>query len=211
MLRANLTHRLINGSVGTVTGFVPATADNIAPAFRHVRSVFGTLEAYVAQQRFQHGVDVALMPLVHFRGEAAPIPIPPVVVAAGGDALTHFYEVTALCVPLVQAYAFTIHKVQGMTLLGDVHIALGKLWRCNHIVYVALSRVRRPEQVLLSGFRASLVAVNPDAVGFDVSAPEAKGFGGAEDAGGCPRCRRRAAPRSVRDAWGAQAAGPGRR
>jgi ATP-dependent DNA helicase PIF1 len=178
MLRRNLTRGLINGSVGVVTGFVPATAENIAPAFQKLPQVHALIDAYAAQQRYVHGVALPLLPVVEFKGfgDGKAIPVPPCAFAAGGDVLTHYYEIATLCIPLVPAYAFTIHKVQGMTLRGAVHIALGKLWKCNHIVYVALSRVRTPDQLVLSGFKPDLVHVNVSAIHFDAGIPAAVSF-----------------------------------
>jgi len=53
--------------------------------------------------------------------------------------------------PLMLSWAFTIHKSQGKTLDRAV-IDLGKAKKCTGMTLVALSRVRKLEQMLLKPF-----------------------------------------------------------
>ena len=53
--------------------------------------------------------------------------------------------------PLVLSWAFTIHKSQGKT-LDQVVIDLGKSEKCSGMTLVALSRVRRLNDLLLKPF-----------------------------------------------------------
>ena len=49
--------------------------------------------------------------------------------------------------PLIPAHAITIHRVQGMTLEGDVHLLLNSEVFADGQAYVAISRVRRLDQL----------------------------------------------------------------
>ena len=48
---------------------------------------------------------------------------------------------------LIPAHAMTVHRVQGMTLENDVHILLNSEFFADGQAYVAISRVRRLEQI----------------------------------------------------------------
>jgi len=61
--------------------------------------------------------------------------------------------------PLILAYAITIHKSQSLTLDSAI-MELGGCF-AEHMVYVALSRVREMENVHLKSFYASKIRVNP--------------------------------------------------
>ncbi|KAL6144251.1 hypothetical protein ACLB2K_054946 [Fragaria x ananassa] len=62
-------------------------------------------------------------------------------------------------VPLILAWASSIHKCQGMT-LDCLHTDLSKAFE-NGMVYVALSRVRSLEGLYLSGFNRWKIMVHP--------------------------------------------------
>ena len=106
------------------------------------------------------------IPMVRF-GDGDSVPIIPWSFSSGGDGFSSYFELTALCIPLTLAYAFTVHKVQGLTLFGKVQIDLSRMWPCDHLLYVALSRVRSPEQLAVSGFQPRLVQADQRAVKFD--------------------------------------------
>jgi len=177
MLRQNFTNRLINGSTGVVTGFVPATLDNVSTAITAAMpSVVAALEEYATQQQRMHGITCPVMPVVKFPSVPHPIAIPPVPITVGGCALTEYFEAASIAVPLSLAYASTIHKAQGMTLRCPVRICMERMWACNHIVYVAMSRARAASQITVSGFKPELVRVNPAAAAFDANVPGASDF-----------------------------------
>ena len=109
-----------------------------------------------------------LMPVVRFGPEDSDvIAIPPWSFSVGGDSPTNYFSIGAICLPLSLAYAFTVHKVQGLTLLGRVHINLEGMWACPHLMYVAMSRVRNPAQLTIAGFDEEHVKADPEAVSFD--------------------------------------------
>jgi len=167
MLRVNAGHRLVNGAVGKIVGFVPAKMDNLKGQLRKIEFVKAALDVYVNHQQFTHGVEEPLLPVVKFNGIEDEAVIPPWPFSVGGDALSQHYELTSVAIPLMPAYAFTIHKVQGLTLLGPVRLELQNLWQCKHAIYVAMSRVRSPQQLSVSDFREDLVTVDNGAVLFD--------------------------------------------
>lgn len=61
--------------------------------------------------------------------------------------------------PVSLAYASTIHKIQGAT-LDRAHLTLKALWEPGQ-AYVALSRVRRAEDLSLEGWSESSIMVDP--------------------------------------------------
>lgn len=73
----------------------------------------------------------------------------------------HGGEYTRLMFPIVPAFALTIHRVQGATLTGDVHILLNAEIFAAGQAYVALSRVERLEQLHLWGLHREALKGNP--------------------------------------------------
>lgn len=172
LLRVNLSNRLVNGSVGTVVDYVPATPEKLPSFLLKSPRLAKALEQYTSHARFALGNDDPMIPLVRFRGsEKQDVPIPPWPFNVGGDIGTNYYSIDAISIPLTLAFAFTVHKVQGLTLLSKVRLELEKMWKCPHIVYVAMSRVKRPEQLSISGWKDELVIANQDAVKFDANVP----------------------------------------
>ncbi|KEG13674.1 putative PIF1 helicase-like protein [Trypanosoma grayi] len=45
------------------------------------------------------------------------------------------------------------------------------MWPCEHLLYVAMSRVRNPEQLSMSSFEPSMVVANKECVEFDRKLP----------------------------------------
>ena len=68
---------------------------------------------------------------------------------------------TRLQIPLVPAHAMTIHRVQGATLTGDVHILLNREIFADGQAYVALSRVQRLSQLHLWCLDREALQANP--------------------------------------------------
>lgn len=65
---------------------------------------------------------------------------------------------SATQIPLVVAYASSIHKVQGLT-LTSAYLDLGSCF-CNHQVYVALSRVKSIDGLKLLSFDPKKIKIN---------------------------------------------------
>ena len=74
---------------------------------------------------------------------------------------SHYSLLSRTQVPLAAAWAITIHKCQGMTLeRAEVHLA--KAWE-QAAIYVALSRVRKPEGLTVASWPTSTNSKGPNA------------------------------------------------
>ncbi|KAI9115688.1 hypothetical protein K1719_013357 [Acacia pycnantha] len=121
---------LVNGATGEVVGFANAKSyDEVCP---HM-----------------------LLPIVKFDSGGA------MVVEPATWQVMHGEEVVAWRkqIPLLLAWALSIHKCQGMT-LDRIHTNLSSAFGCG-MVYVALSRVRSLKGLHLSGFTRSKIQANP--------------------------------------------------
>jgi hypothetical protein len=179
MLRTNLCEKLPNGMIGRVVGFtnsVEEVWDTIDKYnLRSKRSWHsdqipdGPTPAATAEASTVGPADDPLLPgagavryrrdfpIVQFEGFPEPIPIPLHGHTVGGDRQTDFFELTVLAVPLDLAYAFTVHKVQGMTLTGKVSIDFSSYFSSKSLVYVALSRVKHPSQLVVKGLKPWMI------------------------------------------------------
>ena len=68
--------------------------------------------------------------------------------------------------PLVPAYAFTVHKVQGLTIDGPMVVDCRRMWQCDHLVYVAASRVKKREHLRVIGLQEHMISVDSAALKF---------------------------------------------
>lgn len=112
---------------------------------------------------FETGTDGEKYPLVHFQNDVKRI-IEPLEWKNDREGKT---VATRKQVPLMLAWAVTIHKSQGMT-LDNASIALGSVFE-NGQAYVALSRVRTLSGLRLTSFNPSKIMANPEAIAFDKS------------------------------------------
>lgn len=70
-------------------------------------------------------------------------------------------------IPIIVAFAATIHKFQGATLTNAI-VDLGKSVFESAQAYVALSRVRNPNNLYISNWDKKSIKVNPLALSFDL-------------------------------------------
>ncbi|CAD2222837.1 DNA repair and recombination protein, mitochondrial precursor [Angomonas deanei] len=165
LLRANLTRNLVNGSIGTVVDFAECKLETF-PEYLRSENIDECIERYRIFCFTECGMPIPMIPVVRFHtGET--VAIPPWEFTVGGTPNTHYYSLSSVALPLSLAYAFTVHKVQGLTLVGRVHLELSRMWPCEHLLYVAMSRVRNPEQLSMSSFSPQMVVANEDCVRFD--------------------------------------------
>ncbi|CUF92138.1 DNA repair and recombination helicase protein PIF1, putative [Bodo saltans] len=171
LVRSNLSSTIVNGCVGTVVGFRPCTPESVSHYLLHSqRDVY--LGAYANFMRHEQCNASPMLPVVDFGGGVVEV-IPPCSFEVGGMADTNHYSASLIALPLTLAYAFTVHKVQGLTLVGRVHLELSKMWPCDHLLYVAMSRVKNPDQLSVSGYSEELVKVATECLIFDDSLPKA--------------------------------------
>ncbi|CCW60438.1 unnamed protein product [Phytomonas sp. EM1] len=170
MLRANLAPGLVNGSLGTVVGFRELHPDQLPAHLTANPQREEVVRGYVDFLRYEHGFAVPLLPEVDF-GDGRVEVIFPASHLVGGLSNTHHYSLSIVALPLTLAYAFTVHKVQGLTLVGRVHLELSRMWPCEHLLYVAMSRVRNPDQLSISNFEEHLVCAGAACLVFDDSLP----------------------------------------
>ena len=67
-------------------------------------------------------------------------------------------RVTCTQIPIILAYSITIHKSQSLSLDSAI-LDLADCF-CNHMVYVALSRVRTLNGIFLKSFNPNKITVN---------------------------------------------------
>jgi ATP-dependent DNA helicase PIF1 len=169
MLRANFAPGLVNGSLGTVVSFRKLVLEELPRYLVGNAQREEAIMHYSDFLQYEQGFQVAMVPVVDFNGRQ--VPIPPITQYVGGMHNTHYYSMGVVALPLSLAYAFTVHKVQGLTLVGRVHLELSRMWPCEHLLYVAMSRVRNPDQLSVSSFHPRLVRAAADCLLFDDSLP----------------------------------------
>lgn len=149
VVNRNLSSTVINGSLGVVEGF-SRPMFNMFP--KSVASC-NLIKTVVSPKQFP------LLPIVRFTSTNETYQIPPVTSSYGCGPTTHFLGQDVHELPLQLGYAFTVHKVQGVTLDGPVVVNFTANFKCDHLMYVALSRVRKASQLHLIGLDASQVHV----------------------------------------------------
>ncbi|ORC87010.1 putative PIF1 helicase-like protein [Trypanosoma theileri] len=157
MVNRNLSRTVSNGSVGVVEAFAPPNPD-LFPR-RHetpARTVYGRL---LEKNMFPK------LPIVRLlSGEV--VQIPPLALMLGGTPSTFFYGHEIYALPLQLGYGFTVHKVQGLTLQGTVVLDCKNFFECPHLVYVACSRVRSMDQLIVRNIRSDMIIVKQSALEF---------------------------------------------
>uniref|UniRef100_A0A7C9ERL3 ATP-dependent DNA helicase n=1 Tax=Opuntia streptacantha TaxID=393608 RepID=A0A7C9ERL3_OPUST len=136
----NVKGKLVNGATGTITGFVNLRKGKVKKICRYDGGM--------------------ILPLVKFdSGHEA-------VINASKWEVTEGDEVKAgrLQLPLVLAWATSIHKSQGMT-LDKLYTDLSRAFGYG-MSYVAFSRVRNLDGLYLSGFKPSSVKAHPKVQAF---------------------------------------------
>lgn len=180
MLIKNLDNQLVNGTVGKIMSFMDEATwttykdDEALYHAAHKEPAVGEEEASkVAKERFdlkrfQHrepGQPTRWWPMVRFHlpdGSVRDMLCQP----EEWKTETQQGEITAkrMQVPLILAWALSIHKAQGQT-LSRVKVDLGKVFERGQ-AYVALSRATSQEGLQVSRFDPKKVMVHPKVISF---------------------------------------------
>ncbi|KAH9610920.1 hypothetical protein KSS87_008839 [Heliosperma pusillum] len=131
----NVKHKMVNGATGTVVGFKKSRIVDIKKIC------------------CQDGDNV--LPIVKFDSGIEEVIRPDHWEVVEGDKVV----AKRLQLPLMLAWATSIHKSQGMT-LDRLHTDLSEAFDCG-MVYVALSRLKSLDGLSLSGFNPSKIMAHP--------------------------------------------------
>ncbi|KAG8348633.1 AAA domain [Trypanosoma vivax] len=157
MVNRNLSRTVSNGSVGVVEAFAEPRMDLFPRRYDHAQKT--------AYGRQPEGSVFPKLPIVRLlNGEL--VQLPPFTLTVGGTPSTFFYGHALYLLPLQLGYGFTVHKVQGLTLQGTVVLDCEKFFDCPHLIYVACSRVRSMDQLIVKNVHSSMVTVNRNALQF---------------------------------------------
>ncbi|KPI90802.1 putative DNA repair and recombination helicase protein PIF4 [Leptomonas seymouri] len=176
MLLRNLSTIYVNGSLGTITRYLPVTeCASLMPAGMKAStaqplSVLSTTLVIKEDQRTLHA-STAVLPIVRMDADGREVAIPWITLPVPVMHKGWCYVLRATCVPLMPAYAFTVHKIQGVTLNHPVVFDADGMFPCDHLVYVAASRVRRFEQLRVINLTPSMVSVHVPSLNFTQRIP----------------------------------------
>ncbi|KAL8369874.1 hypothetical protein RB595_000296 [Gaeumannomyces hyphopodioides] len=155
----SLADQLVNGSQGEICGFQQITFGNTPRLPRQGENqsldrplLFGDLAKYRESEirRFIHGLEKPLWPVVQFdNGTRLTVAADCRVAQRGPHSCPSEVLLSRTQIPLMPAWALTVHKAQGMT-LDRVIINMKRAFEEGQ-VYVALSRVRTLEGLKVDG------------------------------------------------------------
>ncbi|KAG5495464.1 hypothetical protein GH5_03125 [Leishmania sp. Ghana 2012 LV757] len=176
MLLRNLTHKYVNGSLGTVLGFRSlATCTDLLPGEMKAHATPARLlaRAPVGAAGSGHGaaVDLVQVPVVRMDAEGKAVAIPWITLPVSVAKHDWCFTLCAACMPLTPAYAFTVHKVQGVTLDYAVLFDADGMFPCDHLVYVAASRVRQFEHLRMVNLSPQMISVHKPSLLFTQKIP----------------------------------------
>jgi ATP-dependent DNA helicase PIF1 len=147
VLLYNLNHELglVNGSQGTIVGFLPASDDEV-----HVKKMTGDHKEWRLEQVKHFRQQNLRRPVVQFtNGVKIPIPVVASASLRGGAKLGEQYVVCRTQLPLTLGWALSIHKSQGMT-LNYVEVNRRDIFESGQL-YVAMSRATELEGLNVTG------------------------------------------------------------
>lgn len=164
MVNRNLSRRVSNGSVGTVEAFADPDPTLFPSRFSgpvglSYRSPGAEVAKVIEAECFDQ------LPIVRLL-DGSVVQIPPIPIHIGGTPLTYYYGHDVFAIPLQLGYAFTVHKVQGLTLQGTVVLDCKNFFDCPHLVYVACSRVTSIDQLIVKNIKPGMVMVKQSALEF---------------------------------------------
>ncbi|TLD04963.1 uncharacterized protein PgNI_09539 [Pyricularia grisea] len=174
MLIKNMDETLVNGSLGTVVGFMSETAASIGGISSHggldgeeepiSEDVRKRIKAF-GRELESSSTDNKEYPVVTFHGaDGTPRSLLMVPEEWKSELPTGEVQASRKQVPLILAWALSIHKAQGQT-LERVKVDLGKIFEKGQ-AYVALSRATSQEGLQVLKFDKNKVMAHPRVVQF---------------------------------------------
>ena len=184
MITRNLSKDVVNGSTGTVVSLSPP--DRSLMPVNKLALLRGDANGGL---KLPDAKVMSAFPVVELDGVNLPsstpppsgvsgivttkrlVQIPPVAHVAGGTYRSYFYGQHTFALPLQLGYAFTVHKVQGLTLPNKVVLDCREYFTCPHLIYVAISRVKSLDQLRLVGLERRMIKARVDCLEFCESLP----------------------------------------
>ncbi|EKF33237.1 PIF1 helicase-like protein, putative [Trypanosoma cruzi marinkellei] len=182
MLLRNLNRNYVNGSLGTVVGFQPLQqVEHLLPTGLKVRlppGQYAALNHLKRHSSHRHapaekkkgacndGHGGTIVPVVRMDSDGKEVAIPWVSLSLPWEQREGFYAVRIVAMPLTPAYAYTVHKVQGLTFDHSVLFDGSGFFPCDHLIYVAASRVKRFSQFRMINVSPRMVSVHRGALRF---------------------------------------------
>ncbi|CCW70641.1 unnamed protein product [Phytomonas sp. Hart1] len=112
------------------------------------------------------------LPLVQMDADGTVVAIPWISLPFPGAPSESFFSCRVVCMPLTPAYAFTVHKAQGVTFDSPVLFDAAGMFPCDHLVYVAASRVRCFSQFRSVNMSPRMVTVHVPSLYFSEHLPD---------------------------------------
>lgn len=184
MLLRNMNTKYVNGSLGTVIAFRPLSAcasllprdlKVLLPASHHVMMMQNTVATSPRDTkkkkppcRDDSGVK---LPVVRMDVDGCAVAIPWVVLPLPPAAHEGLFTGRVVSMPLTPAYAFTVHKIQGVTLDHPTLFDGKGMFPCDHLLYVAASRVRAFSQLRWVNVSPQMISVHKPSLLFSESLP----------------------------------------
>ncbi|KAK7199767.1 PIF1-like helicase/AAA domain/Part of AAA domain containing protein [Novymonas esmeraldas] len=179
MLLRNLTQRCVNGSLGTVVAFRPSwsCSDLVPEEMRavatppHLLACAGAAEVQDDDDDGGTNSRSVPIPVVRMDADGQDVAIPWIMQPVPVVRQDWCFTLRVACMPLTPAYAFTVHKIQGVTLDHPVLFDAADMFPCDHLVYVAASRVRKFEQLRMVNLSPGMISVHKPSLRFTQTLP----------------------------------------
>lgn len=189
MLLRNLNKTYVNGSLGTIVGFrslrnvrdllptnlklplSPKTYASLSKDHNHLKDTYMLPRVVEDIDGAVNDGDGEIVPVVRMDLDDKEVAIPWLSLPLHCKPCDDFFEIRVIAMPLTPAYAYTVHKVQGLTFDHPVLFDGSDFFSCDHLIYVAASRVRRFSQFRMINVTPRMVSVHRGALRFTSNIP----------------------------------------